>query len=170
MFLPLFAEHMSEKALAILLKAYLSISLAVWVSRGRPVPQIASFYSRTTTSLSPPGPKPTPVADTLLGADAAANAPNSWFPLLQSTLVHPDEHLPKLQRSLAEFSRLYGTRAPGKLADAAASSLKDADRLDGTVFIRTAGLTMDRLGWMREGKPRRIWDRKGFWSQSNNDS
>ena len=161
---------MSGKALAILLKAHLSISLAVWVSRGRPVPQIASFYSRTTTSLSPPGPKPTPVADTLLGADAAANAPNLWFPLLQSTLVHPDEHLPKLQRSLAEFSRLYGTRAPGKLADAAASSLKDADRLDGTVFIRTAGLTMDRLGWMREGKPRRIWDMKGFWSQSNNDS
>lgn len=167
LFLPLFAKHISPKALSILLKAYLAISLVVWISRGRPAPQIASFYARTTASLSPPGPTLTPASDTLLGADSATVAPNPWFPLLQSTIVHPDEHLPKLQRALAEFSRLYGTKAAGKLAEAeTATRLKDVDKLDGTVFIRIAGLTMERLGWMREGKPRRIWDRTGFWTQS----
>ena len=46
-----------------------------------------------------------------------------------------------------------------------------ADVLDGTLFVRVAGLTADRLRWMKEGQSKVIvdgqvgseWDRMGYF-------
>ena len=79
--------------------------------------------------------------------------------ILQDTLVHPNEHLCKLQRALAYFAQRYGDREAGYYA----SGLDGAEALDGTLFVRVAGLVQERMGWANEGKELGIWDRCGFF-------
>lgn len=109
-------------------------------------------------------------------------APNTWLPILQSTLLHPNEHLPKLQRALAHYALRYGslygsgyatragrrqgqgTKLDGTQLDGTRMELEGVEEvLDGTLFARIAGLTMRRLGWMREGERRGAWDFGGRW-------
>lgn len=96
-------------------------------------------------------------------------APNPWLPIVQTTLVHPNEHLCKLQRALWHFADVYGGRAKGRWVEQdkdngeSAQGLEGLKELDGTLFIRAAGLTADRLGWMREGEEKKDWDRLGFY-------
>lgn len=117
------------------------------------------------------------------GADGMATAseklaPNTWLPVLQSTLLHPNEHLPKLQRALAHYALRYGsgsgyatragrrqgTKLDGTQLDGTQLELEGVEEvLDGTLFARIAGLTMRRLGWMREGERRGAWDFGGRW-------
>jgi hypothetical protein len=76
-------------------------------------------------------------------------------------LTHPDDHVPKLQRTLAEYSSHFGSTPAGYFTG---TELKDAELIDGTLFVRAAGLTCGRLGWVREGEPPlEIWDVKGFF-------
>ena len=89
-------------------------------------------------------------------------APNPWLGLVQSTLMHRDDHLCKLQRALAHFAALYGAVPRGHFARLGVE-LPGADALDGTLFARVAGLSMDRVGWMREGQEMREWDFDGFY-------
>ena len=91
----------------------------------------------------------------------------AWLSLLQSTLMHPDDHVPKCQRSLAHFAALFGSRQQGAfkaLAEVADPNarLEGAELLDGTLFLRVAGLTAERVGWMREGQENGGWDFEGF--------
>lgn len=92
---------------------------------------------------------------------------NAWNRIVQSALVHPDEHLCKTQRALAEFARRYGGRAPGYYGGGAGKeeNLDGVEKLDGTVFVRVAGLCGERLGagWAYEGGELRNWDRDGFF-------
>lgn len=80
-------------------------------------------------------------------------------------MVIPDDHAPKLQRALAHYGVLYGTRTSGQ-PDFANTELPFANQLDGTLFIRTAGLTDVRLARAvnddvnDEGL---LWDRHGFY-------
>ena len=36
--------------------------------------------------------------------------------------------------------------------------MPDAERLDGTIFVRGAGIIMSALGWAREGEKEGGWD------------
>ena len=159
LFLRVFLERLSPEAQSMLLRSFLACALAVWVARGPPSINIRDFYERTSVDSTPPGPMPTPHKDTLC---PDALTPNAWLPILQSTFLHPDEHLVKLQRTLAEYARIYGDRPSGVFKG---TELNGAELLDGTVFVRVAIQTMNRLGWMREGQERRPWDRTGFWKE-----
>lgn len=158
LFLPEFVDHISPSSQSILLRSYLATVLSIWVARGRPALPIESFYTRSTPSITPPGPMPTPGKDILV---PDAPTPNAWLALLQSTLLHPNEHLPKAQRALAHFARVYGGRPAGFWEG---TELEDADKIDGTLFVRTAALTMGKLGWLREGEEKGEWDFSGFWA------
>lgn len=160
LFLPSFASHLKLSSISQLLRSYFASALTVWVARGRPAPHIESFYSRTSPNFHAPGPAPQPGPDAL--APESANSPNPWLQVTQSTLVHPNEHLPKAIRSLAHFAHLLGTKPAGTWADKN-SKLEGAEKLDGTLFIRVASLTMDHLGWVREGEEKHEWDFMGFW-------
>lgn len=180
LFLPSIAAHLSPRSKSLLLRTYLGVALSVWVARGRPPLSLKPFYAKTSARLVVPGPKPTPSEGTLgffdpssgfarrsTGADGLATAseklaPNTWLPVLQSTILHPNEHLPKLQRALAHYALRYGyeTRA-GRWQGW--TELEGSEVLDGTLFARIAGLTMRRLGWMREGERRGAWDFGGRW-------
>ncbi|RPD56826.1 hypothetical protein L226DRAFT_574175 [Lentinus tigrinus ALCF2SS1-7] len=156
-FLPAFAAYLSPRSTILLLRGYFAVSLVYYIARGcAPLP-IRAFYESVGASVIPPGTSTVaPVAGTLTLDDAA---PNPWLLIVQTTLVHPDEHLCKTQRALMHDATLYGQRAAG---DFAGLGLEGAEALDGTLFVRVAGLTADRLGWMKEGQEAGDWDRQGF--------
>lgn len=144
---------------SLLLKTYFLFTLIVYVARGRPPLPIADFYQETTARPSAPGSVPQSAEKTI----GSAASPNSWLQIIQTTLVHPDEHLCKIQRALAHSAVLYAGTPPGTFSRFADHGLKGAEVLDDTLFVRAAGLTAERLGWMREGEGRRDWDRGGYY-------
>lgn len=157
-----FAE-VSRPSQVTLLRGYFAACLGWFIGRGRPQLDIAGFFNNPDT-LHPtaPGPQPTPHD----GANPSPSAPeavtpNSWLPIIQSTLAHPDDHLCKLQRALSEYSTYFGLTPPGTFKD---TELKDAELIDGTLFVRAAGLTLSVLGWVREGQAPGSWDTTGFFS------
>ncbi|OCH89958.1 hypothetical protein OBBRIDRAFT_793774 [Obba rivulosa] len=157
-FLPSLVAYLSPESTYLLLRTYLTVSLSWWIARGRPALPIRDFFASTTAMPRPPGePHSTPAKKTLTPEDPA---PNPWLGIIQTTLVHPGEHVCKLQRALAHFAVLYGARSKGHFAEL---QLEGANELDGSLFVRVAGLTADRMGWMREGQEEANWDRAGFW-------
>jgi len=152
----------------LLLRGYFATCLVWYVSRGRPEIDIARFFGNAAT-LHPiaPEPKPTPHKDVSPSPTSPyALTPNPWLSIIQSSLTHPDEHLPKLQRALAEYSSRFGSTPAGYFKG---TELKDAELIDGTLFVRVAGLTAGRLGWVREGESplQDVWDRRGFYKVAN---
>lgn len=156
LFIPAFVDVLSPSSTVLLLRVYLAAALTVWVAIRRPAISIQNFYANSSPTFIVPGAHPSPHARSLASGTPDGVQPNPWIALLQSTLVHPDEHLPKAQRSLAHFAREYGMRGKGHFEG---TGLEGAEELDGTIFARAAGLTMDKLGWMREGEPRGNWGR-----------
>ncbi|KAG6867506.1 hypothetical protein C0993_001915 [Termitomyces sp. T159_Od127] len=162
-FLAPYVACLKPSSIEHLLRGYLLVSLAWWISRGRPSPNIAEFYASTTSYPSPSGAVPSPHKDALQLTDPTkVITPNAWLPIIQTSIVHPDDHLPKLQRALAHYASLYGTREAGR-KDFTETELEGAEKLDGSLFIRVAGLTAERLGRVREGKEAGHWDRDGFY-------
>lgn len=157
LFLHSFVPYLSESSISALLRAYFSTSLLVYVARGRPALPIRDFFASTDTHPHVPGPAPTPHKDAV-SSDPTSNA---WVPILQSTLLHNDNHIAKIQRALAHFDSLWGTTPAGHFKDV--KGLDGVEALDGTIFLRVAKLTQDRLGWMREGEENKGWDFQGFF-------
>jgi hypothetical protein len=58
---------------------------------------------------------------------------------------------------------VYGSTEKGYWKDRG-NKLEGAELLDGTLFVRSAGLTATALGWMREGQKKGEWDFSGFWA------
>lgn len=163
----------------LLLMAYFTSALSYYVARGRPQLNIRSFYKSTEKLLHKvPGPSTEPAPGTLpTPTSGLAQTPNEWYPMIQTTIVHPNEHLCKTQRALAHHSSLYGTRKKGWCVPpegrtvTAAQVLREEEaedkvglqELDGSIFVRVAMLTQNRLGWIREGETAGEWDFEGFY-------
>ncbi|KAF5382744.1 hypothetical protein D9615_002876 [Tricholomella constricta] len=164
LFLSSITANLKPASQELLLRGYFVECLAWWIGRGRPAFDIAAFFEADTAYPTPPGPFPAPHAKSLPSPTSPkATTANPWLPIIQSSLVVPDDHLPKLQRALAHYGSLYGTRAPGQ-PDFAETELPFAEKLDGSLFIRTAGLTNQRLLRVRDDVDVfRFWDRKGFY-------
>ena len=144
----------SPTSKSLLLRTYFTRSLAYYINQGRPELPIRSFFTAPIlTSFPGPGVNPTESAfpDP---SSPFADTPNVWLKIIQSALVHPDDHLCKVQRTLAHYGSLYGHIAAGEFKD---TELKDSEVIDGTLFVRTAALTMEWMGRIREGEPARYW-------------
>lgn len=155
--------EVSRPSQVALLRSYFAVCLSWFVARGRPPLDIAAFFSNPQTAHpSAPGVQPTPSDDAKPSASAEeAVTPNSWNAVLQSTLVHPDDHLTKIQRALSEYAIHFGLTPAGTFKD---TELKGAEFIDGTLFIRTAGLTLGGMGWVREGEAAKAWSMIGFYA------
>ncbi|KAF9467673.1 hypothetical protein BDZ94DRAFT_1248738 [Collybia nuda] len=161
-FLGSFMHHLTPMSQGVLLRGYFLASLAWWVSRGCADLDIKRFSKHTTTHPARSGPLPTPENSTLpFPSSPKAVTPNPWLPIIETSLVHPDEHLSKLQRALFHYSSLFGAR-PAGLLDFQNTELSGAEVIDGSLFIRVAGLTAKRMGRVREGEKMGDWDRSGF--------
>ncbi|KAI0822157.1 hypothetical protein BC628DRAFT_1340970 [Trametes gibbosa] len=159
LFLPSFVAYLSPRSSVLLLRGYFAISIAWFVSQGRCALPIREFYEKTTAMPAPPqtaGAQAAPTKGTLI-PDVVA--PNPWLPIVQTTIAHPGEHVCKVQRALAHNATAYATRGAGSFAG---TGLEGAELLDATLFVRAAGLTADRMGWMKEGQAEGGWDRAGF--------
>lgn len=145
----------------------------MYVSRAKPRLDIGAFFKSSTATAYPlPIHKlPTPHKDALLGKDKIqARIPDPWLPLVQTSIVHPDSHLPKAIRSLASLGSKFGTTKAGTYGspevsaeDAIKTELPGAEYLDGTLFIRVAGLTSARMGRVGQGEAAFRWDHDGFY-------
>lgn len=158
-----FVSQLCPSSQVLYLRAFFAGILTWYVARGKPTLDIPAFFSADTKHPIPAGPK-APVPDWSLPSASSplASTPNPWFPVVQRTISHPDDHLAKIVRTLLHFGRIYGTRPPG-LPDFAETSLAGADRLDGSLFIRAAALTVDRLTRTVEGSEPAYWDRQGYF-------
>ncbi|KAI6040216.1 hypothetical protein EDC04DRAFT_3111263 [Pisolithus marmoratus] len=137
---------------ALLLRAYLVAVLTWWVARGRPVLNIKSFMASTSTRLAVP---------TCEGNDSSAipkEHPNPFLPIIQTSILHPNNHLLKIQRSFAHFSTMYGSKPAGYHKG---TELEGAELLDGSLFVRAALLTANYMGSVE--KPN-VWSSRGFFS------
>lgn len=125
------------------------------IYRGNHPLPITDFYAATEAQQFAPA---------QVGVGALPSPGSAWTRIIPSALQAPDEHVPKIARALVDFSRRWGTRPPGYFSAAEGGagkkmpSLEGIERLDGTLFVRVAGLTLDRLGWVYEGEKAAPWD------------
>ncbi|KAL4072010.1 hypothetical protein J3A83DRAFT_4516649 [Scleroderma citrinum] len=114
--------------------------------KGRPELDFRKFYSGTEHLLYKVSGSPASGTLPNLLSDLA-QTPNIWL-----SLIHPNPHLCYAQRALAHYSCLYGKQRKGSINTKLIKA--GVEELDGTLFLRIAMLTQNRLGWMREGDPR----------------
>ncbi|KAK0475757.1 hypothetical protein IW261DRAFT_1492712 [Armillaria novae-zelandiae] len=137
LFLPSLANFLSITSQALLLRSYMAVSFAWWISRGRPSIDIPKFLESHNYNESV---RPDSSSSTTTPQGDLSSTPNPWFAIIQQALFHQDDHLCKMQRALAYFAALYGTRVGG-LPDFSQTELPGAEKLDGAFFLRAAQLT-----------------------------
>ncbi|KAJ8080349.1 hypothetical protein AAF712_005519 [Marasmius tenuissimus] len=108
LFLPIILPVLSPASQKLLLRTYFATSLSVWTVRGKPLLDICSLFAT---------PVPTPVPSVSVTTTARENGhssrvnplPSPWLDLLNHGVVHPDDHLVKIQDfgSLRLALRLY---------------------------------------------------------------
>jgi hypothetical protein len=165
MFLSSILSHLKPRSQELLLRSYLSICLIWFIARGKPHLNIEAFFNNTS-SLKSLLDMPTVSRPCLENIPrASAKSANPWTSILEESIVHPDDHLPKLQRTLSHYAQVYGNLEPGHFKG---SELKGAEKIDGTFFTRTANLTAMRLnsGSGKQGIRGVVswWDRRGYFS------
>lgn len=149
LFLSSVSAHIPPASQEIFLRAYFGVSLVWWIGRERPGFDIPGFFANASPNV---------VKDLKKSAMAS---PNPWLALIGEALVAPDSHLPKALRSLLHFANAYGRRPAGSFAN---TELEGAEFIDGTLFVRTANLTHEKL--RREGEATNFvlghyWNRQG---------
>ncbi|RDB30618.1 Questin oxidase [Hypsizygus marmoreus] len=165
-FLPTVAAHLKPASQERLLRAYFVVCLAWWIMRGRPGFDIKGFFAQDTAYPLPQYSTPPVNTPSLLSSESPqAHTPNPWFHIIEHALTNPDDHLPKLQRALAHWGSVYGGRKAGE-TDFEGTELEGAESLDGSLFLRVAGLTKLRMVRLREEHVEgpRYWDRRGFYA------
>ncbi|KAG8881000.1 hypothetical protein FRB97_000245 [Tulasnella sp. 331] len=159
-FLPFFVDHLKHDhhAQSVLIRAHFSITLALYISQGRPQLPVESFFKpslpeeihqlvpKYLLSVSPNEKALGQKLRVAEGDHRITPIGNPFPAVILSSLHHPQEHLIKVNRALADFDERYGTRSKGYW------KVEGWEELDGTLFRRVALRTMKALGWMREGE------------------
>ncbi|KAG5721543.1 hypothetical protein E4T56_gene13069 [Termitomyces sp. T112] len=165
LFLYQFIEILKPASQEVFLRSYFAVCLTWWIGRGRPGFDIAGFFAEVSSNPGSVAPFPAPHKDALPQADSPkASNPNPWLQLVKEALVVPDDHIPKALRALAHFAEVYGTRNAEE-EDLKTTELPGAELIDGTLFVRAAVLTNERLRKHKDVdmSKTRYWDRKGFY-------
>jgi hypothetical protein len=164
-FLPSICAHFPPHVIQMFLRSYFSVCLMHWVGQGLPSVELTPEFTATTDAFpqEPVGDRAMKPANGTLTPETVT--PNPWLAISQSALEHPDDHVCKIQRALGHWCRLFGGRPQGYWAKSSpkenAVQLKGIELLDGTLFIRVAGMTQTMMGWMREGRERGGWTHMG---------
>ncbi|KXN93156.1 hypothetical protein AN958_00080 [Leucoagaricus sp. SymC.cos] len=166
MFLSTFLLHLKPRSQELLLRSYVSICFAWLTTRGKYKLDIQAFFAKSD-SLKSLVHTPTVSRPSLPNIPAASAASsNPWTSILEETIVHPDDHISKIQRTLAHYAQVYGNIETGHFKG---TELKGAEEIDGTLFVRAANLTTARLNETGKnqapvpGGAISWWDMEGFW-------
>lgn len=127
-FLPSLAALLSPSSRGRLLHAYISTAYAIYAGYGpcRTL-DFNGFYDIQAAASEGPGKS------------------NPWLPIIEHAIEHHDEHVTKTHRALAAWASHFGSRKFG-VSGIDSAGLPGAEKLDGTLFLRTAQLTVGRVG------------------------
>ncbi|KAJ7242660.1 hypothetical protein C8J57DRAFT_1243864 [Mycena rebaudengoi] len=99
-----------------------------------------------------------------LGDPRGGGGTNPW--LAKNSLLPKDAHVPKAVRTLYYAALRYGSKGPGETIGAHDKKGQEkhmgAEKMDGTVFVRAAGVVSDTLGWIAYGGTEGDWDRSAL--------
>ncbi|RXW16950.1 hypothetical protein EST38_g8908 [Candolleomyces aberdarensis] len=160
---------------ANLLRSFLSSVILYTVARGRPRIDPELLLSYTATPRPPKSSLSS--SKSTLGSVEEDQDYNPWPAILQDAVYHPDAHVLKTIRTLLYGATHYGTTPAGKAVGAFLNSSstgqeveshQGAGKLDGTIFVRAAGMVMDYMGWVVNGQEaREDWDRSALgWDEA----
>lgn len=171
-FKPLFSVIKSPRSKVALIRHYVLLLIILMLARGRPLIRANLVREWTAT------PRPAEWDKVLcinkekdLGVGSMKNDDdyNPWPSLIQGAIHHPDLHLTKVMRALVFASQQFGNTGPGEVVGAfrpgeterQQETFKGMSQLDGTLFVRAAGVVMDYMGWTIAGIPASssLWDR-----------
>ncbi|KAJ7219912.1 hypothetical protein GGX14DRAFT_389329 [Mycena pura] len=156
-------------AKAQLLQSYVRVSVLILMLRGRPRINISLVMSYP---VFPQPPRVAPTASTsAFGKPDEADGSNPWFAVIKNALHHPEPHVAKAARTLYYAAQCYGHTSAGAFTgtfDASGAETHTGSAgLDGTVFIRAAGVMSKALGWVIAGEEGLDWDRSGLgWEEA----
>ncbi|CAA7269317.1 unnamed protein product [Cyclocybe aegerita] len=162
---PLAGVLSKPKHKAALLRTYIPVIILITLSRGRPRidPTLVMSY---TDVPRPPVPLHEP-SSSALGNPGSDVYYNPWPAVEEGVRYHPDSHVLKAMRTLIHGTKMYGTTAPGGVPGAFRSAdgketHKNMAAVDGTLFVRAAGVMMDYMGWVGVGQDPGEWDRSAL--------
>jgi Questin oxidase-like len=153
---------------AALLSAYIHVFVLIVLTRGRPRinPELLMSYTDVPRPPVSAGSLPKH-SSTSLGNPENDTDYNPWPAIIEAVQYHHDSHVPKTLRTLIFASQKYGDKAPGAAIgafcrDSGAETHKGTGKMDGTIFVRAAGLVMNTLGWVSYGEKEGEWDRSAL--------
>ncbi|THU91890.1 hypothetical protein K435DRAFT_726663 [Dendrothele bispora CBS 962.96] len=159
-----------------ILRAYLPNVILLTLVRGRPVIQPNLLMTATDKPRPPLKPETLYKADkTAIGDPADDTDYNPWPALIESAKYAHDSHVLKTIRTLAFAAREFGDRNAGAVIGAKDAQGREThpgtDKLDGSAFVRAAGMVMDYMGWTTHGQAARPdWDRSALgWDDAWKD-
>ncbi|TFK28572.1 hypothetical protein FA15DRAFT_665290 [Coprinopsis marcescibilis] len=162
---PLIGTLKSPVAKVNLLRAFLSTILLAMLARGRPRINAQLLMSYTATPRPPTTQPLFTLTRTAMGSPLDDAEYNPWPAIISDSLYHPEAHATKTLRTLIFASQQYGTTAAGQVVGAYGKSgvqptHDGIEKVDGTIFVRAAGVLMDYMGWVTHGQEARPdWDR-----------
>ncbi|PPQ75410.1 hypothetical protein CVT26_015394 [Gymnopilus dilepis] len=167
---PFIAMLKNRASKAALLRAYLPIMITITLSRGRPRinPELMMSYSNIPRPPLPKEKLPAPF-DSSIGSPLDDTDYNPWPVIIEAVRYHPDSHVLKAMRTLIYGAQHFGSTPAAEVIGAFSSkdqygteTHKGMSAVDGTVFIRAAGVLMDTLGWVSYGQAEGEWDRSAL--------
>ncbi|CAK5283035.1 unnamed protein product [Mycena citricolor] len=151
--LPRLLDALPQKLHKVQMLQGFARACAVWgIARGRP-------HINASLLMSYPA-LPAPAS---LKTSTAADP---WAPIITTGLDHFDSHVVKTIRGLYYGHIHYGNVPAGQVFGALDENGNETHpglaKLDGTAWIRAAGITCTALGWMAFGEEGGKWDRSGL--------
>ncbi|KZP16254.1 hypothetical protein FIBSPDRAFT_1047623 [Athelia psychrophila] len=169
LFIPSLLAIVPAPALKVkLLKAYLAVAIFILITRGRPRIDAELMMSYTATPAPPTSTthnRKFPPSPSAVGDPNDKVTANPWDVIVPCVMHAPDSHIVKSIRALYFASQRFGHTAagdvPGALDKDGKETHKGMSALDGSVFVRAAGVAMDGLGWVTYGEKAKWWDGSG---------
>ena len=179
LFLPSYLRVLQDPVhKASILRAYLPGMIVIILARGRPRidPELLMSY---TAMPRPPTLTLPPLREGVIGDPRNDGDYNPWSTMIQNVLHANDSHVLKTIRTLLYAAQKYGETPPGGAIGAFSTkdekeTHKGIAKVDGSIFVRAAGLVMDNIGWNghRQGQAKDpdTWDRSALgWDDAWKD-
>ncbi|OCF42806.1 hypothetical protein I317_03408 [Kwoniella heveanensis CBS 569] len=168
-FIPTYLPLLSTPNRRVLLRAYTLVALHTALARGKPRINSTLLMSYDAFPTAPGSESLVkPKKGKIIGDPEKKESRNGWLDVVESSLAYTDSHVPKAIRSLLHFSNHYGAYPPGSFIGTYLAggqtheTIPGLAQVDGSVFIRAAGMIMQQLGWTREGQEEGNWDFEGI--------
>ena len=149
----------------LMLRSILPVILMLLTLRGRPRINPSLLMSYTAVPRPPTTAGLQPDKSSIGDPRDEANV-NPWPEIIASVVHAPDAHTVKAIRALYYAAQKYGTTPAGGAIGAfkpdGTETHEGMAQVDGTIFVRAAGVVMDTLGWVSHGQPEGQWDRSAL--------